>query len=267
MPTYSHSDPDEPTGDLVPTSGSAPTDAHLATNALLARVLLEVARRRGDELPGLTETLQDQVLITCGGTASRVYGWFDAEAWQHGDRPVHELFVNACFSDRPPDISPTENVMTTLLHEACHVYAAAEGIKDTSRQERYHNRRFAQLAVQIGLVVVPDQRIGHHTPRLSARGQADYADLLVELGQGLVIQRTPPPLQPREPAGTPGNSLSQPSPETAPPATASKYVFAACSCQVGRGPVTIRVARGGWRPGVIRCGVCQRSFDESRSTT
>ncbi|MGW3959108.1 hypothetical protein ACWED2_04750 [Amycolatopsis sp. NPDC005003] len=244
-PAASHCPSDLPAEGLLQ-SGSAPTDAHLATNALLARVLLEAARRRQDQLPGLTETLQDQVLITCGGTTAAVYGWFDANAWQHGDRPVHELFVNACFSDRPPDISPAENVLVTLLHEAAHVYANANDIQDTSREHRYHNRRFARLAVQLGLVVEPDKRVGHRTPRLSARGQADFGDLVVELGLGLLVQRTPP--------RGPGDSAT---------ARATKYVFASCRCEATRGPVTVRMARGSWRPGAIWCQVCDTALTPS----
>ena len=38
-------------------------------------------------------------------------------------------------------------VLQVLLHEAAHALAFARGIKDTSRSgNRYHNRRFANLA-------------------------------------------------------------------------------------------------------------------------
>ena len=33
------------------------------------------------------------------------------------------------------------DVLDTLLHEAAHALAAARGIKDTSRQGRYHNKK------------------------------------------------------------------------------------------------------------------------------
>ncbi|WP_370943299.1 hypothetical protein AB5J62_29930 [Amycolatopsis sp. cg5] len=229
-------------------------------NALLARVLMEVARRRLEDLPGLTEVLQDQVLVTSGGTSSQAYGWLEAEAWQHGGRPVHELFVNACFSDCAPSISPAENVLVTLLHEAVHAYAATSGIKDTSRQGRYHNRRFAELALVIGLHVERDARVGHHTPRLANRGRADYGDLVAELGHGLVLERTPH-LDRREQTNSQVNdSVSSAQVDAARPAAPGKYVFASCQCQSGRTRVTIRVARGGWRPGVTWCRACDRPF-------
>ena len=45
------------------------------------------------------------------------------------------------------------DVLGTLLHEASHALAHVRGIKDTSRQGRYHNRRFRDLAAEVGLAV------------------------------------------------------------------------------------------------------------------
>jgi len=45
------------------------------------------------------------------------------------------------------------DVLGTLLHEAAHGMAATRQIKDTSRQGRYHNRRFAELAAELGITV------------------------------------------------------------------------------------------------------------------
>ena len=76
-------------------TSSTPTTAHQTTLALLYGVLEEAARRRQHELPGLLETLQDDVVVTTGGTARPAYGWFAQDAWRYGDRQVHELFLNA----------------------------------------------------------------------------------------------------------------------------------------------------------------------------
>jgi hypothetical protein len=48
--------------------------------------------------------------------------------------------------------SATE-VLGTLVHEASHAIAFQRGIKDTSRQGRYHNKRFKALAEEVGLAV------------------------------------------------------------------------------------------------------------------
>ena len=69
-------------------------------------------------------------------------------------------------------------MLGTLLHEAAHALAAARGIQDTSRQGRYHNTRFAQLARELGIDVAksprlglePDHRPRPHRPRLRRPG-------------------------------------------------------------------------------------------------
>jgi hypothetical protein len=42
-------------------------------------------------------------------------------------------------------------VFATLVHEAAHALATARGIKDSSRGGQYHNERYRDLAVELGL--------------------------------------------------------------------------------------------------------------------
>lgn len=251
-----------------PLLGGSPTEVHRATLALLHETVVEAARRRQDELPGLVETLQDEVVLTTGGTSRPADGWFAERAWRYGARHVHELFLNADRRVPHPGVSRAEDVLVTLLHEACHVWAQANGVKDTSRDGRYHNRRFGEIALTIGLAVEKDPVIGHQTPGLTPWARADYADLLGELDRGLVLVREPRLAE---------STGSQPDPDedtededndefgsAGPTMPSTKYVFASCHCQAGRRrPVTIRVAKGSWRPGVIRCAACQEPFAES----
>ena len=51
-------------------------------------------------------------------------------------------------------------MLGTLLHEAAHALADARGITDTSRQGRYHNKKYALLAAELGLDVAEDSRFG-----------------------------------------------------------------------------------------------------------
>lgn len=248
----------------------SPTDAHRAMLALLHDTVVEAARRRQDELPGLVETLQDEVVLTIGGTSRPAYGWFEEGAWRYGDRHVHELFLNADRRAPHRSVSAAEGVLVTLLHEACHVWAQAKGVRDTSRDGRYHNRRFAEIALMIGLVVEKDKVIGHRTPGLSAWGQVDYADLVGDLDRGLVLAREPVLDVPDDGGAEPDDESDDPVGSVGMPgsiALSAKYVFATCQCQDGRRrPVTIRVAKGSWRPGVICCSVCQAPFTESLTT-
>lgn len=61
----------------------------------------------------------------------------------------------------------TEGIFDTLLHEATHGLAHARNIKDTSRDARYHNKKFRMLADEMGLDVTEDKVNGfaHTTPR------------------------------------------------------------------------------------------------------
>ena len=43
------------------------------------------------------------------------------------------------------------DMFAVLLHEAAHTIASRRGIKDTSRQGRYHNGRFRMIAGEVGL--------------------------------------------------------------------------------------------------------------------
>ena len=243
---------------------TSPTDAHQAVVALLHRVLLEAARQRQDDLHGLTESLQDDVVVTTGGTSRPAYGWFAEGAWRYGERRVHELFLNADRRLPHPAVSAAEDVLITLLHEGCHVWAQANGVQDVSRGGRYHNRRFAEAALPIGLEVERDAVIGHRTPRLSPWARSDYADLLAELEHGLVLAREP---KLARAVGT-GTDHDDPQATAAAPTSAAagsgKYIFASCDCRDSRGrAVTIRVAMGSWRPGVICRSVCGATFGES----
>ena len=79
--------------------------------------------------------------------------------------------------------------MGTLLHEAAHGVAAIRGIKDTSRQGRYHNTNFRDIAVELGVTVDKDPRIGWSitsVPDLTAR---DYAEAVDALDQALTAYR------------------------------------------------------------------------------
>ena len=67
----------------------------------------------------------------------------------------HELNVSADYLDRP-----VENVVATLIHEGCHLYAMANGIKDTSNRGIYHNRRFKELAEERGLKISKSEKYG-----------------------------------------------------------------------------------------------------------
>lgn len=69
-----------------------------------------------------------------------------ANVWMVNGKLQAEVTV---FGERLAD--GTEQVMQSLLHEATHAIAQVRGIKDTSNRNRFHNKKFADIAEELGL--------------------------------------------------------------------------------------------------------------------
>ena len=59
------------------------------------------------------------------------------------------------YLNRPPEL-----VITTLMHEMCHLWNIQNDIQDCSRKGQYHNGRFKEAAEARGLLVFQDVRYG-----------------------------------------------------------------------------------------------------------
>lgn len=129
-------------------------------------------------------------------------------------------------------------VLGTLLHEAAHGVASTRGIKDTSRQGRYHNKKFAELAAELGIVVAPDGARGWSATTLPDATAAVYVAQLAGLAEAITAYRS------AEVTGG-GGTTSRNSPP------------AVCGCAPAR---RIRVARSVLAAGPIVCGVCGQEF-------
>ena len=77
------------------------------------------------------------------------------------------------------------DVMGILVREAAHAIAFQRGIKDTSRQGRYHNVRFKAIAEELGLDVRRDPERGSSATSLSDPARVAYGDTLAELARAL----------------------------------------------------------------------------------
>lgn len=85
-----------------------------------------------------------------------VYGHVSVnKVWHNNETATHELNLSADYLNRP-----IENVIATLIHEACHLYAIANDIKDTSNNGVYHNKRFKSLAESKGLQISQHNKYG-----------------------------------------------------------------------------------------------------------
>jgi hypothetical protein len=181
------------------------------------------------------------VIVVASGSDPRSrrlsLGHFAAGRWQLTspdqltDRP--EVLVSGEGLQRGPI-----DVLGTLLHEAAHGLAYARKVSDTSRQGRYHNRRYAALAGELGLEVAHVHPIGWSATSVPEPIAARYDEALAELGAALVLWRRAEQTS----AAGPGRSRNA----------------LACMCGCGR---RIRVARSVLELAPIVCGGCAEPFE------
>lgn len=239
-----------------------PTTAYRDQMDTAKLVLLEVTARRGDAVPGLTEYLQDRVHLDSGDVGRRqAHGWFYPGAWKHEGHDVDEIFLNADLRHGTEDRYTAEDWFVTLVHEAAHVWNHMNEVQGTSNRGRYHNRRFAEVSVALGLHVAKHPVFGHITPCLRPDAQVDYADLIALLDKSLVMVREPERVR-RTPKGSRAGATSTGTATLTTAESVAKYIFAACACRTARGGlVTIRIAKGSWREDVtITCSACRHDF-------
>jgi hypothetical protein len=164
-------------------------------------------------------------------------GHFAATRWTRdngqGER-LAEVFVGGEGLARGP-----ADVLGTLLHEAAHGIAHVRGVKDTSRQGRWHNMRFKALAEEVGITVTKDPRLGWSPTTLPPNTRDTYTATLAELGRALQLHRSPEAVR----SGRKSNNNP-----------------VACVCDCGR---RIRVAATVLAAGPIGCGLCGADFAQA----
>jgi hypothetical protein len=158
-------------------------------------------------------------------------GQLSPERWQPTARSgelVHELLIGGEGLARGP-----ADVFGTELHEAAHALALTRGIADTSRDGRYHNQRYHQLARELGLHVQRDAQLGWSITSLPPMTRARYQSAIAAIADAITRYRLP------EAPATAGRNLT----------------VALCAC-----PRRIRVAPATLRAGQITCELCQQPF-------
>jgi hypothetical protein len=181
------------------------------------------------------------VILGAGSEARRglfKWGHFAAARWQVAGSNRPEVLVSGEGLKRG-----ARAVLATLLHEAAHGLASTRGVKDTSRQGRWHNRRFATLAGELRLQVDVDSNTGWSQTSLTDQLATRYADQLNGLDAALGLWRH--------------TERQQGS------ATVSHNLLA-CSCACGR---KLRVAKATLEQAPIICGACEERFEPERALT
>ncbi|KAB1438694.1 SprT-like domain-containing protein [Candidatus Galacturonibacter soehngenii] len=100
------------------------------------------------ELPKVILTIQ---------SSPKTYGHFTVSpVWKAEEERYHEINLSAEHLDRA-----FENIAATIAHEMCHLYAKIKGIADTSKDGRYHNKNFRDIAENHGIHVEYVKYIGY----------------------------------------------------------------------------------------------------------
>ena len=102
--------------------------------------------------------LEKPVITILTDVTSGAYGWITVnKVWSSKDNKWYRE-INLCAEYLNRDI---ELVITTLLHEMCHLYNIQRGVQDTSRAGTYHNTKFKEVAESRGLVVEKSEKYGY----------------------------------------------------------------------------------------------------------
>ncbi len=201
-------------------------------------------RLRWPDLPGVVITV-----FYDRHRSLRGYFW-DGQWRSQADPFLPELHIDSTILSDPP-----EAILKTLVHEAAHALAQARGIKDTSREGRYHNQRFAELAQEMGLVVEADTRLGIRTPGLRPEWLEEHYRPLVQTIAAASHRLWQDDHSTLARAG--GNGHTGKSAVNGATGPKGRLVKAVCHCSP---PRIIRAARQTLRAAPIRCAACGGAF-------
>ncbi|WP_378734888.1 hypothetical protein [Nocardia brasiliensis] len=197
------------------------------------------------------------VIVTIGpGSINgkfQTLGHFAANRWvaKADGTTVHELFIGGEGLQRGP-----HELLTTLLHEAAHGLAAARGIKDTSRQGRYHNAKFKEIAEELRLEVSHTKEIGWSSSTLDEVQRWDWRKEIEALERAMTTHRRHEMSPGDTESGTEGEDGEGEGEDNGGRKSNNNGVSLSCPC--GR---KLRVSNKERDRGPIICGLCMEPYE------
>ena len=209
---------------------TTPGDDNSEAISAVLRVLeatWQAIRARQPQIPAV-------VIVIASGTDGRQTRWghHAPQRWRVGLEDRAEIMISGEGLKRG---APA--VLGTLLHEAAHALAAVRGIKDTSRQGRYHNKHFRDHAEELGIATEHDQRLGWSITTVPEATLLSYARQVYDLQNAVTLWRH----DEHNPAGTTRRSTN--------------LIAATCPC--GR---SIRIAASTLAEAPVTCRACDGDF-------
>ncbi len=155
----------------------------LSENSLLLETAFKILNQKyfSDSLPDVVITIQ---------SSPKSYGYITTQkVWKDNGNNYYEINISAEHLSRP-----IENVLATLMHEMVHLYCMINGIADTSKNGRYHNKRFQAEAQKRDLKIEYAQYIGYSitSPTESFIGMIRKHGLLANIDRCRVSGDAPP---------------------------------------------------------------------------
>jgi len=207
----------------------------------------------------------DVLIITGSGAVpfGLVLGHFSQKSWERSEidgHSRHEMFVGGEGLARG-----AREVMATLLHEASHGVAMVRKIQDTSRQGRWHNKRFKAIGEELGLELTQSPDIGWSLTTMPDRTAKLYHDEIDKLQKAIAYHRRNPFADLFGKLGGNGDDddgprwgdkVKTPRP-TRPPRPPRSII--ACQCSPAR---RLRMAQADFDLGPVHCAVCDSDFEE-----
>jgi hypothetical protein len=232
------------------------TPAERHTGSSVVKLIEKVWDRIRADHPELPE-----VVVTTGSGEGVKWGHFRADSWklEGTDGRFHEFFLAS-----EALAKGAHQVLQTTIHEAAHTISKARGIKDTSRQGRWHNAEFKKAAEELGLEHKGSKAHASHGFSFVTLTQATkdrYADLLAELDQELKLTGLLPFwLGGKDEEGgedEQGGEKITGKPKGEGNGTKSGPLKATCQCAE---PVIIRLSQKVLDMGVVKCTDCDELF-------
>lgn len=98
-------------------------------------------------------TLPHLMITFESGAKHKAYGWaYTKKMWDTSNGMKYSIVIATEF------LRDHENVLRTLVHEMCHIYAMENGLKDTSRGGYYHNNTFKEIAERAHLICTKERQ-------------------------------------------------------------------------------------------------------------
>lgn len=155
----------------------------------ILRELNAIAHQISDE-----HGIEGRVSIVLGASgvtrSGQKHGHFAPRTWEDEDgNDIHEILLSGESLKRGPVAT-----VGTLIHELAHAYCHENEIKDTSDGGRWHNKKFKQVAEDMGLEITKADRIGFSVTEVPESTQEKYGYQIELLEQAIKAWRREPGL-------------------------------------------------------------------------